>query len=93
MAAGTLAVVYALLAVAFRSYVQPLIVMAAIPFGTVGAVLGHMLFGYDLSLISLMGVVAIVFATAIILGDRALPVPGTRGCQRRRQTRGVVGPP
>jgi multidrug efflux pump subunit AcrB len=33
--------VYALLAVAFRRYVQPLIVMIAIPFGIIGAVLGH----------------------------------------------------
>ena len=52
-------VIYALLAVAFGSYVQPLIVMTAIPFGVVGAVLGHILLGYDLSLVSLMGVVAV----------------------------------
>jgi multidrug efflux pump subunit AcrB len=39
--------------------VQPLIVMMAIPFGVVGAVLGHILLGYDLSLVSLMGVVAV----------------------------------
>jgi multidrug efflux pump subunit AcrB len=54
-----MAVIYALLAVAFGSYVQPLIVMMAIPFGIVGAVLGHILLGYDLSLVSLMGVVAV----------------------------------
>ena len=51
--------VYALLAVAFGSYSQPLIVMAAIPFGLAGAVLGHILLGYDLSLVSLMGAVAL----------------------------------
>jgi multidrug efflux pump subunit AcrB len=52
-------VVYALLAIAFGSYLQPLIVMMAIPFGIVGAVLGHIILGYDLSLVSLMGVVAV----------------------------------
>ena len=52
-------VIYALLAVAFSSYLQPLIVMMSIPFGAVGAVLGHMLLGYELSLVSLMGIVAV----------------------------------
>ncbi|KAA9132836.1 efflux RND transporter permease subunit [Marinihelvus fidelis] len=51
--------IYALLAIAFSSYVQPLIVMMSIPFGVVGAVLGHMILGYDLSLVSMMGVVAV----------------------------------
>ena len=51
--------IYALLAVAFRSYVQPAIIMIVIPFGFVGAVLGHVAMGYTLSLMSLMGVVAL----------------------------------
>ncbi|MWJ26899.1 AcrB/AcrD/AcrF family protein [Halomonas sp. ZH2S] len=50
---------YALMAIAFRSYVEPLLVMFAIPFGVVGAVIGHLLMGYNLSLISLMGLVAL----------------------------------
>jgi len=53
------AVIYALLAIAFGSYIQPLIVMMSIPFGVVGAVLGHILLGYDLSIVSLMGLVAV----------------------------------
>lgn len=48
-----------LLAVAFRSYAQPFIVMWAIPFGWVGAVLGHVIMGYDLSLLSAMGMIAL----------------------------------
>ncbi len=52
-------IIYVLLAIAFGSYAQPLIVMAAIPFGIVGAVIGHILLGYDLSLVSLMGVIAL----------------------------------
>jgi multidrug efflux pump subunit AcrB len=52
-------VMFSLLAVAFRSYLQPLLVMSAIPFGMVGAVWGHVVMGYDLSLVSVMGVVAL----------------------------------
>ena len=67
-------VVYSLLAIAFRSYSQPLIVMMAIPFGIVGAVIGHIVLDYDLSLISLMGVVAlagVVVNGALIMVDYA----------------------
>jgi multidrug efflux pump subunit AcrB len=52
-------VIYALLAVAFRSYAQPFIVLSAIPFGVIGAVIGHIIMGYDLSVISMMGIVAL----------------------------------
>jgi multidrug efflux pump subunit AcrB len=51
--------IFALLAIPFNSYVQPLIIMMAIPFGFIGATLGHLLLGYDLSLISMMGIVAL----------------------------------
>jgi multidrug efflux pump subunit AcrB len=55
----SLILIYALLAVPFKSFVQPLIVMSAIPFGIIGAVIGHMLLGYSLSLISMWGIVAL----------------------------------
>jgi len=64
-------VIYALLAVAFRRYLQPLIVLAAIPFGIVGAVLGHILLGYDLSLISLMGVIAL---SGVVVNDSLIMI-------------------
>lgn len=51
--------IFAMLAVVFRSYVQPAIVMAAIPFGFVGAVVGHLIMGYDLNFMSMMGLVAL----------------------------------
>lgn len=54
-----LLLIYGLLAVPFRSYVQPLIVMLSIPFGIIGAVIGHVLLGYGLSIISLFGIVAL----------------------------------
>jgi multidrug efflux pump subunit AcrB len=66
--------IYFLLAIPFRSYTQPAIVMFAIPFGIVGAVLGHMIMGYDLSLVSMMGIVAlsgVVINDALILIDNA----------------------
>jgi multidrug efflux pump subunit AcrB len=66
--------IFALLAIPFRSYYQPVIVMIAIPFGIVGAVLGHILMGYSLSLQSLMGVVAlsgVVVNDSLVLIDYA----------------------
>lgn len=55
----SLALIYILLAIPFRSYIQPIIVMLAIPFGIVGAIIGHEIMGYSLSVISLFGVVAL----------------------------------
>ena len=66
--------IYFLLAVPFRSYLQPIIVMLAIPFGMVGAVLGHLIMGYNLSLTSMMGIVAlsgVVVNDSLILVDYA----------------------
>ncbi len=64
-------VIYALLAIAFGSYLQPFIVMAGIPFGIIGAVLGHILLGYNLSLISLMGVIGL---SGIVVNDSLIMV-------------------
>ena len=66
-----LMVMYALLAVAFNSYAQPLIVMTAIPFGLVGAVIGHILLGFDLSLVSLMGVIAL---SGVVVNDSLIMI-------------------
>lgn len=63
--------IYALLAIAFSSYTQPLIVMTAIPFGIVGAVIGHMLLGYDLSLVSLMGIIAL---SGVVVNDSLIMI-------------------
>ena len=59
-------VIYALLAIAFKSWVHPLIVMSAIPFGVIGAVVGHLLLGYSLSLISMFGIVAL---SGVVVND------------------------
>lgn len=66
--------IYGLLAVPFRSYAQPVIVMLAIPFGFVGAVIGHELMGFELSMISSMGLVAlagVVVNDSLVLIDAA----------------------
>ena len=57
--AVALVLIFCLLALQFKSYLQPLIVMLAIPFGMVGAILGHLLLGYNLSIISVLGIVAL----------------------------------
>jgi multidrug efflux pump subunit AcrB len=62
-----LIVMYLLIAIPLRSYMQPLlVVMMAIPFGYIGAVLGHLLMGYPLSMISLLGVVAL---SGVVVND------------------------
>ena len=53
-------VIYVLLALPLKSYVQPLIVMSVIPFGVIGAVWGHWLLGRDLTFPSMLGVMALV---------------------------------
>ncbi len=64
-----LIVIFALLAIPFRSYSQPLLIMAAIPFGVVGAILGHLLMGFDLSILSMFGIVAL---TGVVINDSLL---------------------
>ena len=58
--------IYGLLAVVFRSYCQPLIVMLSIPFGIIGAILGHLLLGYGLSIISMFGIIALA---GVVIND------------------------
>lgn len=69
-----LMVIYAMLAIPFRSFAQPFIIMTCIPFGFVGVVAGHMIMGYSLSVMSLFGVVAlsgVVVNDSLILIDFA----------------------
>ncbi len=63
--------IFALLAIPFRSYSQPLIIMSAIPFGLIGAVFGHTLMGLDLTLLSMFGMVAL---TGVVVNDSLIMV-------------------
>ena len=53
-------IIYALLAIPFKSYMQPLIVMSVIPFGMIGAVMGHWIMGMELTIMSLLGMLALI---------------------------------
>ncbi len=72
--------IFALLAVPLRSYLQPLIIMSAIPFGLVGAILGHLLLGMDLTIISMFGIVALA---GVVVNDRLVLVDYVN--RRRRE--------
>lgn len=66
-------VIYALMAIPFRSYWQPLLVLTAVPFGIMGAIFGHMILNWQISIFSLMGVIAcsgVVVNDNLVLIDR-----------------------
>ena len=63
---GAIVLIYVILAIPFKSYSQPLIIMVSIPFGIVGAVIGHLLMGYSLSVISIFGIVAL---SGVVVND------------------------
>ncbi len=67
----SLGAIYLLLAMPLRSYVQPLIIMMAIPFGLVGAILGHWLNDMILSVLSFNGIVAL---SGVVVNDSLLLV-------------------
>ncbi|WP_394131183.1 efflux RND transporter permease subunit [Shewanella maritima] len=64
--------IYALMAIPLKSYTQPLIIMSVIPFGMIGALVGHFLLGLSMSVLSLCGIVAlagVVVNDSLILVD------------------------
>ncbi len=76
--------IFALLAVPFRSWLQPLIIMFCIPFGIIGAIAGHVIMGYSLSVMSLFGVVAM---SGVVVNDSLVLIDYTN-----RQCRNGVSP-
>jgi len=76
-----LLVIYVLLAIPFRSYGQPIVVMMAIPFGIVGATLGHLIMGYNLSIISIMGIVALA---GVVVNDSLVLIDYSNRLRRER---------
>ncbi|MGS2739777.1 efflux RND transporter permease subunit [Sinomicrobium sp. M5D2P17] len=74
-----LMLIYALLALAFNNYVQPFIVLSAVPFGIVGAVIGHIILGYDLSLVSLMGMIALA---GVVVNDSLIMIDYANGIRK-----------
>jgi len=74
--------IYGMLAIPFRSYVQPLIVMLSIPFGIIGAVGGHYLLGYGLSIISLFGIIALA---GVVINDSLVLIVATNQLRDEQQ--------
>ena len=75
--------IFALLAVPLRSYVQPLIIMSAIPLGFVGAVAGHVVMNEDVTMLSMMGVVAL---SGVVVNDSLVMVDFINRERRRGGT-------
>lgn len=73
-------VMYALLAIPLKSYIQPLIVLAAVPFGMVGAIWGHVLLGMPVSFLSMCGMVALA---GVVVNDSLVLVNFTNACSTR----------
>ena len=61
-----LAVIYMLMAIEFKSYLKPLGVLSAVPFGIMGAIFGHLIMGLDFSVLSLLGVLAV---SGVVVND------------------------
>lgn len=80
-----LMIIYVILGAQLRSYVQPFVIMSAIPFGVIGAVLGHLLLGYDLTFISLFGIVAL---TGVVVNDSVVLIDFMN--QRHREGSSLV---
>lgn len=66
-------IIFALMAVAFRSYWQPFLILSAVPFGFLGAIVGHILFAREVSMMSIIGFIAcagVVVNDNLVLLDR-----------------------
>ena len=72
--------IYALLAIPFRSFSQPFVVMAAIPFGIVGALLGHLIMGLNFSILSIFGIVGL---TGVVVNDSLVLIYATNRFRRQ----------
>jgi multidrug efflux pump subunit AcrB len=68
---AALCLIYALIAIPLRSYSQPLVIMSVIPFGAIGAILGHLLMGEAVSMFSLFGLVALA---GVVVNDSLIMV-------------------
>ncbi|HWB74093.1 MAG TPA: efflux RND transporter permease subunit, partial [Nannocystaceae bacterium] len=78
---GQLALIamFAMLAIPFRSYLQPIIVMTSIPFGLIGALIGHIMLGFEFSMISVMGLVAL---TGVVVNDSIVLIDAANELRR-----------
>jgi len=76
----SLAIIFFILAALFKSLLDPLVVMFAIPFGAIGVVVGHLLFGYHLQFLSMVGFLAL---TGIVVNDSLILVDFAKRLRRQ----------
>jgi len=76
----SLMAIYILLAIPLRSYAQPLVIMAAIPFSILGAILGHLLLGFNLSILSMFGIVGLA---GVAVNDSLVLVDAANGLKTK----------
>ncbi|BET69456.1 efflux RND transporter permease subunit [Opitutales bacterium ASA1] len=70
--------IYVILGAQLRSYLQPVVIMSAIPFGVIGAILGHFLLGYDLTFVSFFGIVALM---GVVVNDSVVMLDYMNECR------------
>ncbi len=80
----SLFMIYALLAIPLRSYLQPLLIMSVIPFGMVGALVGHWIMGIPVSMPSLFGIIAL---SGVVVNDSLILVDFVNRHRREGQSR------
>ena len=68
---ASLFMIYGLLAVPLRSYIQPIVIMSVIPFGFIGAVIGHVIFDMAVNILSLFGIIALA---GVVVNDSLILV-------------------
>lgn len=72
--------IFLLLASQFRSYVQPVIIMIVIPFGLIGAIIGHLVMGFSITIISIFGIVAL---SGIVVNDSLILIDFINRSERK----------
>jgi multidrug efflux pump subunit AcrB len=80
---AALFLIFALIAIPLHSYVQPLIIMSVIPFGLVGAVVGHVIMGQAISMFSLFGLIALA---GVVVNDSLIMIDFVNGARREGAT-------
>ncbi len=75
-----LIIIFVLLGFVFRSYIQPVIIMTAIPFGFIGALLGHIIMGFNFGIVSFMGIAAL---SGVVINDSLILIDFAN--QKRRE--------
>jgi multidrug efflux pump subunit AcrB len=76
--------IYALIAIPLKSYLQPLLIMSVIPFGMIGAIFGHWLLGLPISMLSLFGIIALA---GVVVNDSLILVDFVNRHRRDGQAR------